>query len=181
MINEAINLSFFYEEYKENPLILIPKPILWSKNILIMEYIEGTLFTELEVSEYIKYKSIMILNLFIKKMEMVLSSIYHADLHNSNWRVIIENNNPKLIIYDFGFCIKITDEERKLQQNLFNAIEFNDHKLMAKCIYNYLSYNPNNISESEFIKLTIAFMKNNKYNLYNIQNFKIYIKFLYRK
>ena len=32
----------------------------------------------------------------------------------------IENNNPKLVIYDFGFCIKTTLEERKLQQLIYN-------------------------------------------------------------
>ena len=179
MINEAKNLKYFYKEYKNNPLILIPKPIIWSKNILIMEYIEATQFSKLEISDYIKYKIVMILNLFIKN-GLTLSSIYHADLHNSNWKVIIENNNPKLVIYDFGFCIKTTLEERKLQQLMHKALELNNHKSMAKCMYKYLSNNPNNVDENTFINFTVDFMKKNKYNLYNNQTLK-YVLGLYLK
>ena len=171
MNNEAKNLKYFYKQNKSNKLIVIPKPIIWSKNILIMKYIDGEDFLNIQVSDYIKHKIILILNLFIKN-SLTLSKYYHADLHNSNWKVILDNKDPKIVIYDFGFCIETTSHDRKLQQYMHKALELNDHELMAKCVYNYLSNNPKNIDEQTFINFTINFMKDNKYNLYNNQTLK---------
>tara|TARA_Y100000591_G_scaffold189799_1_gene164128 strand:+ start:3138 stop:4394 length:1257 start_codon:yes stop_codon:yes gene_type:complete len=171
MINEAKNLKYFHKNYKNNPFIVIPKPIVWSKNILIMEYIEGILFTELKVSDYIKNKIIMILNLFIKN-SMFLCNRYHADLHNSNWSVIIENKQPKIIIYDLGFCIETTLEERTIQQKAHKSIDLNDQKTIAECLYKYLSRNPTNMDMNTFVNYSLNFMKDNKYNLYNTQSLK---------
>ena len=184
MYNEAKNLKYFYKEYKTNPYILIPKPIIWSSNILIMEYIEAIEFSELEnkISDYIKYKIIMLLNLFIKDT-MCLQKYYHADLHNGNWKVVDITNSitPSIVIYDFGFCIEKSNTDKILIQNLQKSIETNNILKFAINLYNYIDYNPKSISQDEFIDIILDITKtkilsnntlySNEFLLYTINYF----------
>lgn len=160
---EATNLKYFYKEYRSNPYILIPKPILWSNNILIMEYIEARNFNDIknEISDYTKYKIILLLNLFIKD-SMCLLDYYHADLHDSNWKVVnnlINPNNPLIAIYDFGFCIKKSENDKRLMQNLHKTIETNNISEFAANLYQFIYYNPTNISKEKFIEVIINITK----------------------
>ena len=41
MNNEYNNMLHFYNEYKNNEYIIIPYPLYSSKNILLMQYIDG--------------------------------------------------------------------------------------------------------------------------------------------
>jgi predicted unusual protein kinase regulating ubiquinone biosynthesis (AarF/ABC1/UbiB family) len=142
MWNEAKNLEYFYYHYQDNPLIVIPKPILSSKNILIMEYIDGENIDNLinngdtNNTEYTLFRAISILNLFVRNNMINLSKI-HADLHSSNWKIIKDNtdNILKIVIYDFGFCIDLKQQDRETIKNLNIALEINDHWLFINSIY----------------------------------------------
>ena len=103
MINEYNNLSNFYNNYNTNEYIIIPEPIFANKNILIMSYEEGETIENINKSEYIKYKIILLLNLFIYD-NILYKNIFHCDLHEGNWKIRKYNNFFKLIIYDFGYC-----------------------------------------------------------------------------
>lgn len=167
---EATNLKYFYKEYRSNPYILIPKPIVWSNNILIMQYIEARNFNDIknEISDYTKYKIILLLNLFIKD-SMCLLDYYHADLHDSNWKVVIKQPttnipistsiNPSIVIYDFGFCIKKSENDKRLMQNLHKTIETNNITEFAGNLYQFIYYNPTNISKEKFIEVIINITK----------------------
>ena len=161
MINEAKNMKKFYNEYKNNQCIIIPKPILWSKSILIMEFIEGKLFSELDVSEYVKYKIITIISLFVKN-SIFFCDIYHADLHNSNWKVIFDDKNiPKIVIYDFGYCINNSKNEREIIKNIHKALDNNDIKIFLENLYIYIEYNPLNLSRQDFIDILSDYAEKN--------------------
>ena len=147
MIHEAKNLEFFYNHYRENPVIVIPKPILSSRNILIMEYIDGEQFESLSISQscnqYTQYKIISILNLFVRNNLIILSK-NHADLHSSNWKVIqnIDANAEskiQIVVYDFGFCLDIQPEYRETLRHLCQAVETNDHEQFVELLFNYIT------------------------------------------
>ena len=156
MIHEAKNLEFFYNHYRENPVIVIPKPILSSRNILIMEYIDGEQFDSLSISQscnqYTQYKIISILNLFVRNNLIILSK-NHADLHSSNWKVIrnkdtnrnIETTKTEteskiqIVVYDFGFCLDIQPEYRETLRHLTQAVETNDHEQFVELLFNYIT------------------------------------------
>ena len=173
MINEAKNLEYFYNEYSDNPLVLIPKPLFWSKNILVMEYIEGDNFEKIDISKYQQYKFVLYVNLFVRNNLINLDKI-HADLHSSNWKIITSNKIPKIVIYDFGFCIDIPKKSRNHLHNINKAIETNNHMLFADSIFNYLK---TYCSKDIFIKDAEQFMNSNKDNI-NIRN---YIEFCINK
>lgn len=173
MNNEAKNLEYFYNEYKENPLVLIPKPLFCSKNILVMQYIHGDNFEKKDISKYQQYKYVLYVNLFVRNNLINLDKI-HADLHSSNWKIVTTNKIPKIVVYDFGFCIEIPKKSRTHIHNINKAIETNNHMLFAKSIYNYLK---TNCSKDIFLKDAEHFMNSNK-NSINITN---YIEFCINK
>ena len=106
LINEANNCLFFNNNYRNNKLIIIPKIVKVSKNIMVMSYEEGEQIDDMDISDYKKYKIAMYMRLFVKSNEQVYNTI-HGDLHKGNWKVRLVDGKPKLVIYDFGFCWKV--------------------------------------------------------------------------
>lgn len=110
MVNEYKNNEYFYNKYINNDVIIIPKPLLKSKNFLIMEYIEGEFLDKLDVSIYKKQLLMAFLSIFIKDTYM-FGKYIHCDLHDANWKVLKQkknndtndvNDSYKIIIYDFN-------------------------------------------------------------------------------
>lgn len=153
MNNEYNNLLIYYNYYKNNEFIVIPKPIFSSTNLLIMSYEEGINFEDLKESEYIRSKIFILFSLFIKNNNFELSKL-HLDLHEGNWRVKKYNNFYKIIIYDFGYCCD------NFSINIFKELDYCiDKKLiygLFNICYNYV--NRINISLVEF--------SDNGYNFY---------------
>ena len=119
MNNEYKNMQYFYNEYLNNDYIKIPKPIISTKNILIMEYIEGQKISDIDVSAYEKQKIVLLLNLFLKD-NYYFKKYYHSDLHESNWKIVKTNNFYKIIIYDYGY---ISVNNKKFQE-LFKLLTY---------------------------------------------------------
>ena len=129
-INESNNILYFYHKYQDNPYIIIPKLIKTSENIIIMEYIDGTCLDDLDINEYNKSKIIILLYLFIRNNLLILNN-NHGDLHKYNWKVSNDklNNIYKIIIYDFGYCFKLTKLEYDNISMLCDLIVSNDEKM----------------------------------------------------
>ena len=137
MNNEYNNIEYFYNEYIDNPIIVIPKTFFSSNNILIMEFIEGEIFNE-DMSNITNKYIFTILNLFYCDM-IYFKKYIHCDLHIYNWKIINYKSNIldnlKIIIYDFGFVV----ENNKSFSKLFKDINENFN------LYNILN-DKNNIS-----------------------------------
>ena len=106
----------------------------------------------------------------------------HADLHNSNWKVIMNSsdckdpakqttpntpNTPRLVIYDFGFCIDTPETYRQIVRDMNKAIETNNHNLFIECMYSYLY---SNSSREDFLRDSNRFIED-KNKPINVQNF----------
>jgi len=146
MRNEYSNMMYFYNEYKDNQYIIIPKPIASSKNILIMEYVEGETMIEITDSIIEKHKIATLLNLFIKD-NFFFKDYYHSDLHESNWKVKKYNDFYQLIIYDYGYISK-----NDIQESFMLVTYYNDTvniEGLCACVYEHCI----NVSltEKEFI------------------------------
>ena len=101
--HEFNNLTLFYNIYKNNKYIIIPKPICYSKNILIMSYEEGEHIDSIHLSEYNKNKLLLLLTAFIKN-NLYIHRISHCDLHMGNWKIKANKEYNSIVIYDFGLC-----------------------------------------------------------------------------
>lgn len=148
MYNEFSNIEYYYNAYIDNSYIYIPKPLISSTNVLIMEYVDGNKLSDFDISDIEKQKIIVLLNLFIKNNFMFLD-YFHADLHDSNWKVQKYNNMYKLIIYDFGYCAKNNMQSMYKLLNLYTDI--NNFSKIAELIFNNIVNC--NISCDNFIKL----------------------------
>jgi len=115
MVHDANNCLRFYEIYKTDKFIVIPSLIKVSNNILIMSYEDGERFDDLQVSDYIKYKSILLLNIFLKNNQSIYN-FNHGDIHKGNWKVRVKDHNPYLVVYDFGFCWKIYEKDKEMME-----------------------------------------------------------------
>ena len=106
LINEANHNIHFTNVYRDNSYIIIPRLYKFSKEIIIMSYEEGERFDTMNLSDYMNYKTVVLLKLFNKNNEAV-HQFMHGDLHKGNWKVRINKSDVKLVIYDFGFCWNI--------------------------------------------------------------------------
>lgn len=102
-INESDNMVKFYEYYKDNDKIIIPKINEYSENIIVMDYYEGENISLLE--DYNKIKYMILLVLFCNNNKHILN-FNHGDLHFGNFKKL----KDKLIVYDFGYCFTISDK-----------------------------------------------------------------------
>ena len=109
LVNEANNCLRFGRFYKDNPFVIIPEIIQVSENTLLMSYEEGCRFDDLDETEYMRFKCITLLKLFIKNNELIMNFI-HGDIHKGNWKVRIVSGKPQILIYDFGLCWRVPDK-----------------------------------------------------------------------
>lgn len=190
MQREASNMRRFYNEYRDNPFFIIPEPILWSKNILIMKYHDGESIDKLEntMSIYNKSNILLYMTLFIKST-IFTESLYHGDLHNGNWKIVKTNNNTntntnipyRIIIYDFGYCIESNEKERQDFIKLFSSMDFNNISTFSSILYDYIERAPHPITRQEFIDKTVYMMKDNRTCLFDNDVFIATINYFIRE
>jgi len=153
MVNEYNNNEYFYNKYKNNNIFYIPKPLFKSNNFLIMEYVEGEPFENLDISDYKKQILISFLSIFIKDNYM-FGKYVHCDLHDANWKVLKPELNSeiyKIVIYDFGYVLE--NDLGETIQNLIYYLDMNNTyelgKIMFDTVENSISdfHNENCISD----------------------------------
>ena len=128
-INESNHLLRFKEYYKDNNFIIIPELITCSETIMIMSYEEGISFDDVDINKYQKYKIATLLASFTKNNQHILN-YHHGDLHKGNWKVrLCDDNNHKLVVYDFGFCWKVPLSKTDLINNVTELFEDSDEDL----------------------------------------------------
>jgi predicted unusual protein kinase regulating ubiquinone biosynthesis (AarF/ABC1/UbiB family) len=154
MVNEYENNIYFYNKYINNDVIVIPKPLIKSKNFLIMEYIEGEFLEKMDVSIYKKQILMSFLNIFIKDTYM-FGKYIHCDLHDANWKVLKQKKNKlysdngkddgddgddgfiyKIVIYDFGYIIENNSNEHI--KNLIYYLDLNNTYEIGKILFEHI-------------------------------------------
>jgi predicted unusual protein kinase regulating ubiquinone biosynthesis (AarF/ABC1/UbiB family) len=154
MVNEYENNIYFYNKYINNDVIVIPKPLIKSKNFLIMEYIEGEFLEKMDVSIYKKQILMSFLSIFIKDTYM-FGKYIHCDLHDANWKVLKQKKNKsynsnndkddddrddgfiyKIVIYDFGYIIENNSNEHI--KNLIYYLDLNNTYEIGKILFEHI-------------------------------------------
>lgn len=101
--NEAINASIFAENFADNHMVIIPRVHMYSTNIIVSRYEPGCGFNEL--TGYQRYKAMLNLTAMIHQM-ILIDDFTHGDLHIKNWKLRVEPDGIKIIIYDHGICTR---------------------------------------------------------------------------
>ena len=173
--NEVLNMKQFYEYYKDNNNIIIPQVYKWSKNIIIMDFIEGKIITELSIYERSKYITLSLL--FFNNNRKILN-LNHGDLHLGNFKKYKDN---KIVIYDFGFCFSIDDSKIVEIFDIFyyHLIQCNKDLEYSyeECILYILKYNLKNYDLNNYKNDIQNMFLKTKFN--DMKDFtKIFFKFI---
>ena len=162
MVNEFNNNEYFYNNYNNN-VIIIPKPLMKSKNFLIMEFIDGEQFDQVNISDYKKQIIIAFICIFIKDT-FVNGKYIHCDLHQANWKIYkqinnnvsnnVSNNNTdvsyKIVIYDFGYVIE--NRTNDTFKNLAIYLDTNNVDGLGDLLYNNIkNIDISNVYKEDFI------------------------------
>ena len=148
--NEANNSSTFSENFKDSShIIIFPKIIYQSEDLLISEYIEGRDFNELSPMQ--KLNTSINFNCFFYQM-LLVDNFIHGDLHCKNWKVRVidndedynsnsNNNKPQqvqIIVYDCGICFKNINAQ--LTQNFWFSLIKYDIVGLTKALKTMIEY-----------------------------------------
>lgn len=95
--NEANHILEFHQIHDDR-LFLIPQVVQFSKNVLVMTYLESD--SKKDISEY--KQNMIFLKLILYNLIGIHHGLSHSDLHKGNWGI----QKDKLIIYDFGYCVR---------------------------------------------------------------------------
>ena len=139
-LNKEVNNILTFKQIHDDSLYIIPDVIKFSKNIIMMTYLEQDDKTELSI---FKTKHIF-MKLLLYNLACPYYGICHADLHEGNWGI----HKNKIIIYDFGYCLKYNIEHYKIVENMVlnkNRIEAFSEYISLLCKENNKDYE--NITE----------------------------------
>ena len=90
-----------------------------------MSYEEGSFYKELNLTDYQKYKILILLKLYTRDSFMITHFV-HTDLHNGNWKVKhhIEKNIYQIILLDFGLCTNIEKNFMRKYEDYLEDLDF---------------------------------------------------------
>ena len=120
---EIYNIEIFYENFKENNNIIIPKVYkdysIDNENIIVMDYIEGDSVYLIDIDD----KKIYIKMLYEFIFESLLNyRIIHGDLHPGNILFRKKDNKYELGIIDFGIIDQFTEDEQQMITIFFKRL-----------------------------------------------------------
>ena len=151
-IKEVNNWKLFKEANKNSSNIITPLFFEDQCNdeILVMEYLEGNNiisenYRSLNENEKVKIGNSLVSNYF----SGIINGVVHGDLHCGN----IAYRDDKVIIYDYGIIIELSDHEKEGMINILNGLFKKDIKYTI----------------TNFIKYFVINEDNNKLNLDNIK------------
>jgi ubiquinone biosynthesis protein len=167
---EINNIEIFYDNFKENNSIIIPKVYknysIDNENIIVMDYIEGNSVYLIDADDKLIY--IKMLYEFI--FESLLNyRIIHGDLHPGNILFRKKDNKYELGIIDFGIIDQFTEDEQQMITIFFKRLVSQKFDILFEYIIDKLAVSINdtndisNLPKKEIInKLLIA---QNKYEI----------------
>jgi len=117
---EAQNIEFFRKAFKDNQNIKIPKCYkeISTKNVLVMEFLEGKKISDLDDKFDKKRLAEIITDAYYKMVFDI--GVYHADPHPGNLLVL---KDGRVGILDFGMIGKLTGaKKRLLYEHIFAVV-----------------------------------------------------------
>lgn len=110
--NESKNGKRLYEDFYDNDMVIVPKLLKSSKNIIIMEYIDAEDFDTLNISNIRRRHISLYFTMLLYQMTFV-NKFTHGDIHKGNWKIkYYEDNSFKIVFFDFGYMWLIDDTDR---------------------------------------------------------------------
>ena len=159
---EAYNTLRFMDNFKGNPLVVIPKLYFYSSRILISEFQDGDDYDDLP--QYQKVKVGM--NFYCCLMQMNFHDDFtHGDLHKKNWKVrkIEDSKDYQIIFYDFGIVMTTGQIQKNI--DLWESFQENDMPRILEILpYIIVSKDNRKIELKEETRQLILDLLNSRFN-----------------
>ncbi len=136
---EYKNLARFRELFKHDAEVTFPEPLFVSRDVLVMEFVEGQLMSDLLLQEaktkqevaFRKHLASVGLNAFF---HMLKNNLVHGDLHAGN--IIVTHNAaaknvPPVHLIDVGIVVELAEQQRENFWVLFSAVVRRDGESAA--------------------------------------------------
>ena len=169
--NESLNGQTLYEDFYNNDMVIIPKILKSSKNIIIMEYIDASDFDTLEISATRKRHISLYFTMLLYQMTFV-NKFTHGDIHKGNWKIkYYEDNSFKIVFFDFGYMFTIDDTDRP--KYFIECIRYNISENISKILIdNSIKTTDDNINMEEVSRIVSELIeKQNTTNTIKIEEF----------
>lgn len=148
---EAANILRFQRNFAGNDFIYVPNvyPVLCTKHVLTMEYIEGFKVTNLkELEHYGISRSQLALDGINLYFEQVFDhGFFHADPHPGNFFVL---PNKKVCFIDFGMMGTIIEKDKILLGDMMLAMARRDSKTLIKVLTEFAGGEIQNLNDLEY-------------------------------
>ena len=127
---EANNTKLLKLKFQNESCVIIPEIYTYTENFIVMSYHDGISFNQI-TEPSLKIKISLYIN-FIILSSLLVYDIFHGDLHFGNWKIQIENENIKIVLYDCGIVYSSGDLE--FNKNMVKYIGCNDYESLLKTI-----------------------------------------------
>lgn len=129
---EAKNIMEFAHNNQTNDVI-IPRidPSLTSKNILVMEYIEGIALKELSIQDGYDHKKINRLLVESYVYQIFRDGVFHGDPHPGNIKIL---PHSRIAFLDFGIISTLSKHMRMQLSKMVVGILYNKSRLVSDAI-----------------------------------------------
>lgn len=126
-VNECTNARRFRRNFKDTPWLVVPRvyPDLSTDKILVMEFVPSVKIMD-SVGVNRKRLSEALFSCFVN--QVMLYGFFHADPHPGNLGI---TSDGKLVIYDYGLAVPISQELTTGMKNLLGAIIQRDTRKMV--------------------------------------------------
>jgi hypothetical protein len=150
MTNEAMNMNKLRHNFEGSSMVIVPTPLEWSEDILVMTYHNGTHLDVLKENEYVFHKVSLMLFIVLRVMSMTHGFI-HCDMHKGNWRY--DEIADSIVIYDTGYMMEV-DSYRvtRIMKETYGT----SNTSVSNSIREYLMYSTNDIINRNEIELWLS-------------------------
>lgn len=133
--NEAKNIQQFYDNFKEDKNIIIPKAYLnyCSENIIAMEYLHGIKFNKVKKLNYKRKRKIVKNYADAVFKQIFIDKFFHADPHPGN---LLLMKNDKIAFIDFGIVGEISEAKLLKLKDTFISMFSGDAEQFTNCLIN---------------------------------------------
>lgn len=114
---EVENTNKFRQIFCNTDKIIIPEIYKYDGSI-IMSYNEGIKLTDIKSKKHFDQAMFLIMSFFYTSIK---NNLLHGDFHQSNFYFLIDNDEVKMIVLDFGIVFEIEDKHCDLILKIFNT------------------------------------------------------------